>query len=82
MGAASTNIQPIVINYTKNTFFELILIYIDRKLVVHMGSIMDDMEWVVTSLWDVFSWGFHFWPQIWVDLDSKSQNVHSFSIIR
>ena len=47
--AASTNFQPIVINYTKKTFLELIMIYIDRKWVIHMGWKMDELEWVVTS---------------------------------
>ena len=58
------------------------MIYIDRKLVIHMGSIMDGMEHVVTSLWDDFSWGIHFMPQIWLEFDPKDESVRLFSIIQ
>ena len=59
----------------------MIYINIDQRMSDTHRSIMDSMEWVVTSLWDNFSWGINFWPRIETELDPKNQSVCSFSLI-
>ena len=74
------NIPPLVVNSLFRAENALnrqnMLCILDQTMSYIHGSIMDDMEWVVNSLWDDLRWGIHFWPQIWMEVDSKNQSMH------